>query len=306
MPERIEVDAPAKINLTLHVTGQRADGYHLLDSLVGFAAVHDRLTITRPARAPSLTVDGPEAGGVPADGTNLVLRAAALLGEDAAIHLRKTLPSAAGIGGGSADAAALVRGLVLEASRGTPGRDPLRAVLDRLGDLSALERLGADIPMCLTSKPQRVRGVGAISEAVDLPDLPALLVNPRAAVSTPEVFRALVAKANPPMPETLLAMTTVGQAVAFLSGMRNDLEAPACALQPVIAEVLDRLRCLPGARLARMSGSGATCFALFDDCAGAAAAARALATEKPGWWVRECVIGDRADQAAPRSVERVS
>lgn len=265
--------APAKINLTLHVTGQRADDYHLLDSLVVFADVGDRVA-AGPAGDLTLTVDGPMADGVPAGGDNLVLRAARLIGcTGAAIRLTKRLPVASGIGGGSSDAAATLRVLARMTGRALPGR-------------SALLSLGADVPVCLRPAPQRMRGVGeALEEVPDLPELHMVLVNPGVHVATPAVFRALTRKDGAPMPETLPPFADAPALIRFLAGQRNDLEAPAIALAPVIGEVLAALNAAPDCRLARMSGSGATCFGLFDDQRSAANVARALAETYPKWWV---------------------
>lgn len=259
--------APAKINLALHVTGRRADGYHLLDSIVVFAAAGDRLGVSL-APAPSLRVTGPFAAAVPAGPENLCLRAAALAGATAAVELEKRLPVASGIGGGSADAAAVLRAL---ARQGVPL--PL-----------APERLGADVPVCLAGRPARMRGTGERLEPLPaLPPLAMVLVNPGAPLSTPAVFAGLAHRENPPLPE--LPGRLDGPAfLAWLRGCRNDLQAPAIALVPQIAEVLDALKAR-GAALARMSGSGATCFGLFLSAAEAEAAAAALARARPGWWV---------------------
>ncbi|AGT07360.1 4-(cytidine 5'-diphospho)-2-C-methyl-D-erythritol kinase [Paracoccus aminophilus] len=252
--------APAKINLTLHVTGQRADGYHLLDSLVVFAGVGDRVEIS-PGPL-SLTIDGPFAAGLSADADNLCLRAARLAGSEGAIRLTKNLPLASGIGGGSADAAA-----VLRAFRVWPERP---------------EMLGADVPVCLAGRPLRMRGLGEILEPVpDLPPLAVVLVNPGKGLATPDVFRALTQRDNPAMPDLPEFFDRAGL-LAFVAACRNDLEAPAISLLPEIADCLNALRDA-GAELARMSGSGATCFGIFPDAEAAATAAEALA--RPGWWV---------------------
>lgn len=289
-----EVFAPAKINLTLHVTGRREDGYHMLDSLVSFAPVGDLLTIS-DGDGLSLRVDGPEAEGVPEDGSNLVLRAAALLGGDAALHLRKALPAASGIGGGSSDAAAALRGL---SARGR-GDASAAALLAAYGP--EILALGADVPMCLHARPLRAQGVGEAITPVSLPQVAAVLVNPRLQVSTPAVFRALERRDNTPMPPELPPMRDAAELIAFLSEMRNDLQAPACAVQPVIHDVLARIDAQPGCALARMSGSGATCFGLFLSEAEAAASARAIAAAEPGWWVASGVLGDCSALAAPRA-----
>lgn len=269
----VEAFAPAKINLTLHVTGQRADGYHLLDSLVVFADVGDRVR-AEPADGFSLTVDGPMAAGVPAGADNLVLRAARLSGAPGArLTLTKILPPASGIGGGSSDAAATFRALSDLYDLPLPS------------DENALA-LGSDLPVCLRPGPQRMRGIG---EGVQpLPPLPALamvLVNPRIEVPTPAVFRALAHKDGSPMPDRLPTFAGREALIAFLRSQRNDLEAPARQITPVIGVVLEALSAQPGCGLARMSGSGATCFGLFADKADADASARTIADAHPGWWV---------------------
>lgn len=291
----IEVAAPAKVNLTLHVIGQRADGYHLLDSLVAFAPVADLLHLA-PAPEMGLRVTGPEAAGVPEDGRNLVMKAASLLIErlgpvpGAALWLDKHLPAASGIGGGSADAAAAVRGL-LRLWR-----------VDRPEWLEgAMLSLGADVPMCLECRPARVRGIGERIAPVALPALPAVLVNPRAEVSTPAVFRALARRDNPPMPADLPQFGAAGALIDWLATQRNDLEAPALSVAPVIGEVLSAMRGEKACRLARMSGSGATCFGLFATRTEAEAAARRLRAAHGDWWVAAGDLGDQGALARPRA-----
>jgi len=274
----VEAFAPAKINLTLHVTGQRADGYHLLDSLVIFADAGDRLSFAA-AEGLHLNVTGPRAQGVPTDARNLVLKAAALFdgarepGTGAAITLDKHLPAAAGIGGGSSDAAAALRGLA------------------RLWDLplptgEAVLALGADVPVCIVPRAVRMRGVGEeIAPAPAMPELGLVLANPGIEVPTPAVFAALARKDNAPMPP-LPGWADAGTLAQWLAGQRNDLEAPARALAPVIDTVLNALAQGPGCLLARMSGSGATCFGLHATRAEAETAARHLAEAFPDWWVK--------------------
>ena len=272
--------APAKVNLYLHVLGKRADGYHLLDSLIAFADIGDDITAA-PADTLSLTVGGPEAKALAGlDEDNLVLRAARLLaaragiGAGTAIHLEKRLPAAAGIGGGSSDAAATLRAL----SRlwGDPLDDAMLMAL-------ALE-LGADVPACLAARPVWVGGIGErLERAAALPPAGIILVNPRRQLPTADVFRRRsgafsAAGRFDPMPAD-----AAGLAMA-LAPRHNDLTDAAASLVPEIAAILDRLRDLPGALLARMSGSGATCFALFADRDTALAAGRALAAAEPGWW----------------------
>ncbi|PJF10126.1 4-(cytidine 5'-diphospho)-2-C-methyl-D-erythritol kinase [Pseudorhodobacter sp. MZDSW-24AT] len=262
--------APAKVNLTLHVTGQRADGYHLLDSLVVFADVGDRVSLRHDA-ALSLTITGPQAAALPVSDDNLVLRAARLMGGAAAITLDKVLPVASGIGGGSADAAACLRALA-QLGRALPTE-------------AEVLRLGADVPVCLRGVPLRMQGVGEVLTVLPpLPEAWLVLVNPGVGVATPAVFRGLARKDNPPMPE-LPPMAAAPALADFLHQMRNDLEPAAQAVAPVIGAVKAALAAQPGCLLARMSGSGATCFGLFGSAGAAEAAARAVQSAEPGWWV---------------------
>lgn len=269
--------APAKINLTLHVTGRRADGYHLLDSLVVFAGVGDRVTV-EPDAALSLAVTGPMAAGLSGEGDNLVLRAARAMGVTARIMLDKHLPVSSGIGGGSADAAATLRALARMAGRALP-------------EAGAVLALGADVPVCLAGRPVRMTGIGEGLGAV--PALPAawlVLVNPRVGVSTPAVFKALARADNAPMPREVPRLRGVAELAAFVQMQRNDLEAPAMALQPVIGRVKAALSAQAGCMVARMSGSGATCFGLFADPLAASAAARAIRAAEPEWWVADAPV----------------
>lgn len=257
--------APAKINLALHVTGRRADGYHLLDSLVVFTKLGDRVTVA-PGPA-SLSVTGPFADAVPTGEENLCLRALRHVGMQAAVTLEKNLPPASGIGGGTADAAAVLRAL---------GAAPDRPAT-----------LGADLPACLLSRPLRMQGVGERITPVALPDLHLVLVNPRVEIPTPAVFAALDRRDNAPLPD-LPALADAAALTGWLSATRNDLQPPALGLRPVIADCLVALSA-QGARLARMSGSGATCFGIFADASAAQGAAQAIAAAQPGWWVRATV-----------------
>lgn len=269
-----EARAPAKVNLTLHVTGRRADGYHLLDSLVVFADLSDRVRV-RPAAGSSLRVRGPMAAGVPSGPDNLVLKAAALMGVSAEIELEKHLPAAGGIGGGSSDAAATLRALVELTGRAVPA------------DVLAL---GADVPVCMVPRPARMRGIGeTVAPVAGLPPLDAVLVNPGVAVSTPQVFAGLARRENPAMPDPLPCFADAQALTDWLATQRNDLEPPARALAPEVNVALAALATAPGCRLARMSGSGATCFGLFADRAAALNAAQALA--RPAWWVRATRLG---------------
>lgn len=264
--------APAKINLTLHVTGQLSDGYHLLDSLVVFADVGDRIEV-RPASALHLTITGPQSEYLPVSDDNLVLRAAGLMRSTAAITLEKVLPVASGIGGGSADAAATLRALARLTGQSLPTPPEILA-------------LGADVPVCLRGQTVRMQGVGDRLDAVPaLPDAWLVLVNPGVAVATPEVFRSLKRKDNPPMPREMPRLKSVAELAAFLQMQRNDMESAAIALQSVIGRVKLALTAQSGCLVARMSGSGATCFGLFADGLSASAAARAIATAQPAWWV---------------------
>lgn len=300
----VRIRAPAKINLTLHVTGQRTDGYHLLDSLVVFATVGDELHL-QPASTLSLRTEGPEAADIPADMDNLVLKVARLFDDTprADFALTKSLPVASGIGGGSADAAAAYRGLMLLRSGVRPGEDMPASLLDpdRNPVASRLIGLGADIPACLRSEAVRMRGIGEVLTPLpDLPPLAAILVNPRRPVSTPQIFKALARKDNAPMPTDLPTFSGPVELATWLRTQRNDLEAPAASLEPAISRVLSELASLDGCLLARMSGSGATCFGLFADMAGAEAGSRALRTVHPDWWVEPTWLGTMTDRAMPR------
>jgi 4-diphosphocytidyl-2-C-methyl-D-erythritol kinase len=263
------------------VTGRRADGYHLLDSLIAFADIGDRVTAT-PAADLSLTVTGPEAVALAGLGEdNLVLRAARRLAEHcritpcAALTLEKRLPLASGIGGGSSDAAAALRALA------ALWQEPL----DGQVAIELAASLGADVPACLARHPVWVSGIGErLDPAPELPPLGIVLANPRRELPTAAVFRARsgdFASADRPR------LTSPGPAalIAALGRCRNDLTAPALGLMPEIGEILARLAALAEARLVRMSGSGATCFALFTDGGAARRAAAALRAQEPRWWI---------------------
>jgi 4-diphosphocytidyl-2-C-methyl-D-erythritol kinase len=280
--------APAKVNLTLRVLCRRADGYHDIESLVAFAGVGDVLTFT-PGGALTLAVRGPTASSAGDVADNLVLKAArAFAGEVEGLalghfDLSKRLPVAAGLGGGSADAAAALR-LLARASGIAPDDSRL---------LQAARATGADVPVCLDPRPRLMRGIGdVLSAPLGLPRLFAVLVNPGVAVSTRDVFAGLQL---PPAAPTAPPATPVDSAalMAEVAGGRNDLEGPAIELEPAIADVLAVLGKLPGCRLARMSGSGATCFGLFGSTATASAAARTLRVGYPAWWVRATVLGSQ-------------
>lgn len=274
--------APAKVNLTLHVTGQRDDGYHLIDSLVVFCAIGDRLHAA-VAGTLSLTLEGPFARDVPTDMDNLVMRAAKQFAGDmgVAFTLKKHLPPASGIGGGSADAAAAIRAVLrLRETLGLPNEPE-----DAQALAAATLALGADVPVCLLSATARMRGIGEKLDFIGpLPDMHILLVNPRVAVPTPAVFKALASRVNPPMAEPLPIWPDARSLADWLKSQRNDLEQPATAIAPVVGDVLAGLAAQPGALIARMSGSGATCFALFETAAAAKAAAVTIAAAQPKWW----------------------
>ncbi len=281
----LRVDAWAKVNLTLHVTGRRPDGYHELDSLVVFAGVGDTLEIA-PAEGLSLAVDGPFAAALGDVSANLVVRAAEALraryshGAGAHLHLTKRLPVAAGIGGGSCDAAAALRGLNEVWRLGAAATD-----LIALGTA-----LGADVPVCLAAKPSFVGGVGErIDPAPDLPPFWFVLVNPGIALATPAVFKSR----SGPFSEPLRWRDSLASAQALAARLRdggNDLEAPATVMVPEIGEVLSALRGTTGCLLARMSGSGATCFGMFADEGAAKAAAVRIREARPAWWIHPAPV----------------
>ncbi|RRH76973.1 4-(cytidine 5'-diphospho)-2-C-methyl-D-erythritol kinase [Falsigemmobacter faecalis] len=276
--------AAAKINLALHVTGQRADGYHLLDSLVSFAGVGDSLRLVTGATA-ALQITGAEGRGLSPGEDNLVLRAARLCGlpYGQGIELEKRLPLASGIGGGSADAAAALRLLTREAGAVLPSADQILA-------------LGADVPVCLSGRSCRMSGVGEIlSPFPELPELWAVLVNPRVEVPTPAVFRALKVKDNPSLTLPEGAFSETAAFLDWLAEQRNDLEEPAISLAPEIGTVLDVLWDLPEALFARMSGSGATCFALFACKSDALRAVYKVQGSYPDWWVAAGALGHAAE-----------
>ncbi len=287
--------APAKVNLFLHVTGRRADGYHTLDSLAVFAGAADVLS-AEPADALDLELTGRFASAL--SGDNLVLRAARALADAAGVAprarliLEKRLPVASGIGGGSADAAAALR--VLTRLWG------VEIAPEALAELAL--RLGADVPVCLASRPARMGGVGeALGPAPSLPSCGLLLVNPGVAVATADVFRARSGGFSPPA-ELPAAWADASAMAAGLSNLRNDLQEPACALQPAVGEALEAVASTPECLLARMSGSGATCFGLFPDAELASAASGALA--RPGWWTWGGALDQAFTVRAPRHITR--
>lgn len=274
-PHRMAIEefAPAKLNLALHVTGRRDDGMHLLDSLICFADVGDRLAVAR-SDTDDLEVSGPFADGVPRGADNLIWKAASLFPDrpNLHIHLHKALPPASGIGGGTADAAAMIRAICRLTG----------AALPETGDLV---RVGADLPVCVAGTPCVMRGVGEhLQPVASLPTLHAVLVNPGRPVSTGLVFSGLQRVDNPPMtppPET----RGFPQWMEWLRSQRNDLTGAATGTEPAVAEVLDMLGGLDGAEFVRMSGSGGTCVAIFDSQEKAADVCAGLSARKPDWWV---------------------
>lgn len=276
--------AAAKVNLTLRVGAARADGYHPVDSVVVFADWGDELSF-EPADDLQLFLSGDHAASLHGEGENLVLKAAYALRAAAEkpelgahITLVKSLPVASGIGGGSADAAAALRGL------------------NRLWDLDFSDRqlaeiatvIGADVPVCVYSRAMKMTGIGErVAPLIAWPSLVGVLVNPGIGVSTAAVFEAFDAGKPGALDRARAPVAgDVEAALEYLRGDRNDLEPPAHSLQPVIGQVLDQLRTLPAQRLVRMSGSGATCFALFQEMSDAKAAAEKLRNDNPDWIVQ--------------------
>lgn len=274
-------NAPAKINLALHVVGQREDGYHLLESVVCFVEIGDEILIqTNAAKIDfSLFIKGPFSAELNSslldDKDNLVLRAAhfaaskndVMIGKK--ITLTKNLPISSGIGGGSADAAATIRAIAQMS-----GTDISQDMI------AASANLGADVPMCLHSKPLIARGIGdEIELLTDFPTFHLLLVNPNVAVSTPQIFKTLTSKNN----SLLSALPENKNWVEYLSAQRNDLEKPAIEAEPVIANVINTIKA-NGALLARLSGSGATCFGIFENAEACDIARMKIADAHPNWW----------------------
>jgi 4-diphosphocytidyl-2-C-methyl-D-erythritol kinase len=291
LPDILIERAPAKINLTLHIVGRRADGYHNLESLVAFSRGGDTLSLT-PGEPLSLSIKGPAAEASGRVDDNLVLRAAthfvkrfpgAKLG---AFHLVKRLPVAAGLGGGSSDAAAALR--LLARANALSLEDPLL--------FEAAKATGADVPVCLLRRARIMRGVGdELGPLLALPPLMGLLVNPGHPVETKAVFARMKIAPGVPTgfgghPELVPDMSASTLLAALHKG-RNDMEAAACLLAPIISDVLSVLSAAPGCRLSRMSGSGATCFALFKDCRSAARAKKAILQAHPHWWAKVSVLG---------------
>jgi 4-diphosphocytidyl-2-C-methyl-D-erythritol kinase len=289
-PSRLVEAAPAKVNLTLAVLGRRRDGYHRLDSLVAFARLGDRLAL-QPGATLALAVRGGNAAQTGDLDDNLVLKAVRALAQlvpnlkAGRFTLDKRLPVAAGLGGGSADAGAALR-LLARLNR---------MALDDPRLFAAARRIGADVPVCVDPRPRRMRGIGEVlSGPLTVPALGCVLINPGVALATKDVFAALGMKAGASRKRArpARAMPRGRDAfLAFVAGGSNDLESAAITIAPAVGRVLAALRREQGCRLARMSGSGATCFGLFDSPRAAAAAARNLARLHPDWWVKATVLG---------------
>lgn len=273
--------APAKINLSLRIIGRRPDGYHDLESLVVFADFGDTLSL-EPGDLTAVEIAGRFASASGAATDNLILKAARAAGLRAGtFSLEKNIPAAAGLGGGSADAAAALR--LIARANGLATNDA------RL--VAAARAIGADVPVCLDSRARIMRGIGdRLSEPLALPRLPALLVNPGGALPTAQVFAAFRAErvTAPPTGNLPLAPEKLRD---WLERQDNDLTAAAIATVPAIADMLSALRALPGCWLARMSGSGATCFGLFDSTTSAAAAAPQLSATYRNWWICPTTLG---------------
>ncbi len=296
MDGMVEERALAKVNLALHVIGRRADGYHLLDSIVAFADVGDVVRLER-ADDFGLEVSGPAAEGVPADNANLALRAARTMAEarpetfgPVHIWLEKRLPVASGIGGGSADAAAVMRAMIRLFEVDLP--------IEELRGLAL--SLGADVPVCLEQRACRMRGIGDRMDVLDgFPELHGVLVNPGVPVSTSAVFAALGLEPGSEREgaHALDAAATVArkggaaEVLEMLADTKNDLQLPACGLHPEVADCLETLAAVSGVRLARMSGSGGTCFALTGSARDAGELCRLLRSAHPGWWVEAVQFG---------------
>jgi 4-diphosphocytidyl-2-C-methyl-D-erythritol kinase len=290
LPALLVEEAPAKVNLTLRVLGRRADGYHEIESLVAFAGIGDALSFA-PGGELALNVRGPSATQAGATADNLVLKAARALADRlptvgaGTFDLEKRLPAAAGLGGGSTDAAAALR--LLARTNNLASDDPLL--------YAAARATGADVPVCLDPRTRLMRGIGEVLFGpFNLPPLQGVLVNPGVALSTKAVFARWKPPATPLVPADLTVLTAMSkrdQLVRFLLSQANDLESAAIALAPVVADVLLALSSQPHCELARMSGSGTTCFAIFASAAAAIKAAEAIHAEYPNWWVRATALG---------------
>lgn len=287
MPAALTLAAAAKINLTLHITGRRSDGYHELESLIGFTDIADILTF-KPASDIHLSISGPESASIEDDDHNLVIQAARLvqahLGTETGVEiaLEKNIPVAAGLGGGSADAAAAVSGCL--ALWGAPDTTPL-------SDTLLAEKLGADVPVCRYGRAAKVSGIGEhITPALHWPAAWLVLVNPRVSLSTAAVFQAFDGPFEPLDQQDAFEGRDYPTFIEFLQHKKNSLTPSAFALAPTIVNVLEDLSALPDCDLARMSGSGATCFGLFETQGAAEKAAERLSKAQPGWWVRPSAL----------------
>ncbi len=290
--------APAKINLFLHVTGKRDDGYHTLDSLIVFADIGDRLAV-RPGEGLSLHIDGPQSQILNTDtAENLIIRAARAVqahsgsASGAEFHLTKELPVASGIGGGSSDAASAIRLL-----------EEIWTVGYTLEERDALlVDLGADVPMCYGARPALARGIGEVLTPIDtLPDMALVLANPGIGVATGPIFKRLAGFA-PPV-ETIGAVRSFDVLIGMLERYGNSLEAPAIDCEPIIQDVITAMGALPSCALARMSGSGATCFGLFLTQSDAAAAAEQLRSQHPAWWIANGRVLKEPPEISPLPLE---
>jgi 4-diphosphocytidyl-2-C-methyl-D-erythritol kinase len=285
--------ARAKVNLTLAILGRRADGYHELDSLVAFAGIGDSMEF-RPGEEPTVSVVGPFAGEIVGRNLAAVALDACTAAEPCltlgSVVIEKRIPVAAGLGGGSSDAAAVLRAV----RRANP------SFADGVDWIAIAARLGADVTVCFGNRPARMQGIGErVRPLTRLPSVPAVLVNPMVSVPADKTRSVYQALAAPPVSdarkETLLpAFETAADVIAFAQNAANDLEPPACAVVPAIAEVMSALSACAGVALVRLSGSGPTVFALFEDASAAVTAAEALAARRPNWWVAATTIGEDA------------
>lgn len=291
MTEPVRVLARAKVNLCLHVTGRRSDGYHLLDSLVVFPRMGDVIEAEKASRT-SLTITGPFGIDLSAGADNLVLRGAALMPGNAALRLHKNLPASSGIGGGSADAAATLRALSQLHGNALPSAEQL------LG-------LGADVPVCLSQTSIRMRGIGDVLEPLPpLPEFWCVLVNPGSACPTPDVFAALERFDHTPLPAVPGRFTAAEDLFTWLRSTRNDLQLPATRLCPQVAVVSAAIAETEGCALNRMSGSGATCFGLYATGAAALKAADMLRASYPAWWIAAAPVSDDPRDNEVREVDQ--
>lgn len=286
MPAALTLVAAAKINLSLHITGRRPNGYHDLESLIGFTDIADVLTFT-PADNIHLSISGPESDAIECDARNLVVQAARLvqshLGTSSGVDitLEKNIPVAAGLGGGSADAAATVSGCL--ALWGKPDSPPI-------SDDVLAQELGADVPVCRYGRAAIMSGIGEhITPALNWPSAWLVLANPRVSLSTADVFRTFDGPLEPEG-DNEFAGRDYPAFLDFLNGKKNSLNAPATALASSLVNVLDALSALPGCDLARMSGSGATCFGLFETREAAEKARESLSNKHPNWWIRSSAL----------------